>query len=83
VESAQKPLVSFSDHSRKLLGTVMEKNASHLYEFGPFRLDPAERLLSRGEEPVPLTPKAFDLLVALVSRPSLGERRPSEDAVAG
>jgi len=47
----------------------MEKNASHLYEFGPFRLDPAERLLSRGEEPVPLTPKAFDLLVALVSQP--------------
>src|SRR3712207_8079779 len=37
-----------------------------LYEFGPFRLDPAERVLTRGGQPVPLTPKAFDLLVVLV-----------------
>jgi serine/threonine-protein kinase len=39
------------------------------YEFGPFRLDPAERLLLRGGQPVALTPKAFDLLVHLVERP--------------
>ena len=32
------------------------------YAFGPFRLDPAERLLLREGEAVPLTPKAFDLL---------------------
>jgi eukaryotic-like serine/threonine-protein kinase len=38
------------------------------YEFGPFRLDPAERLLSRGGQPVALTPKAFDLLAYLVER---------------
>jgi len=38
------------------------------YEFGPFRLDPAERLLARGGRPVALTPKAFDLLVYLVER---------------
>jgi eukaryotic-like serine/threonine-protein kinase len=38
------------------------------YEFGPFRLDPAERLLLRGQQPVPLKPKAFDLLVLLVER---------------
>jgi DNA-binding winged helix-turn-helix (wHTH) protein len=36
------------------------------YEFGPFRLDPTERLLVRDGQPVPLTPKAFDLLVYLV-----------------
>ena len=36
------------------------------YEFGPFRLDPAERLLLREGEVVPLTPKTFDLLVYLV-----------------
>jgi len=36
------------------------------YEFGPFRLDPAERLLLREGQPVALTPKAFDLLVYLV-----------------
>ena len=40
--------------------------AKHLYEFGPFRLDPAERSLLRDGKPVPLTPKAFELLVLLV-----------------
>lgn len=40
--------------------------AKHIYEFGPFRLDPAERLLLRAGKPVPLTPKAFDTLLALV-----------------
>jgi DNA-binding winged helix-turn-helix (wHTH) protein len=37
-----------------------------LYEFGPFRLDPTERMLLRGDETVPLTPKAFDTLYLLV-----------------
>jgi len=37
-----------------------------VYEFGPFRLDSAERLLLRDGRPVPLTPKAFDLLIHLV-----------------
>ena len=40
-----------------------------LYEFGPFRLDRAERLLLRGGETVQLTPKAFDLLSALIDQP--------------
>ncbi len=40
--------------------------AKHLYEFGPFRLDPAERRLLCDETPVALTPKCFDLLIALV-----------------
>ncbi len=44
--------------------------ASHetprLYEFGPFRLDPAERKLLRGNEVVAVTPKAFDTLHLLV-----------------
>jgi DNA-binding winged helix-turn-helix (wHTH) protein/Tfp pilus assembly protein PilF len=39
-----------------------------VYEFGPFRLDPAESRLSRDGVPVPLTPKAFETLVVLVSR---------------
>jgi DNA-binding winged helix-turn-helix (wHTH) protein/Tol biopolymer transport system component len=38
------------------------------YEFGPFRLDPAERILLRGNEIVPLTPKAFDTLHLLVRK---------------
>ncbi|MEO5897562.1 MAG: winged helix-turn-helix domain-containing protein [Vicinamibacterales bacterium] len=36
------------------------------YEFGPFRIDAAERLLRRGDDVLPLTPKAVDTLVALV-----------------
>src|SRR5215469_16445875 len=40
--------------------------AKQIYEFGPFRLDPDERLLLRAGRPVALTPKAFDTLVALV-----------------
>jgi len=39
-----------------------------VFEFGNFILLPKERLLLRGGEPVPLTPKAFDLLVVLVNR---------------
>ena len=35
--------------------------------FGPFLLDPAERLLLRDGRVVPLTPKAFDLLALLVA----------------
>ena len=40
-----------------------------ILEFGPFRLEPAERRLSKGGEPVHVTPKALELLVALASRP--------------
>lgn len=40
--------------------------AEHLYEFGPFRLDPLQRLLLCNGKPVSLTPKAFETLVLLV-----------------
>ena len=36
------------------------------YEFGVFRLNPAERILLRQGKPVALTPKVFDTLVCLV-----------------
>ncbi len=36
------------------------------YEFGPFRVDVAERVLTKGQQVIPLTPKAFDTLVVLV-----------------
>ena len=39
-----------------------------VFTFGEFTLAPRERLFLRGQQPVPLTPKAFDLLVALVRR---------------
>ncbi|MGH9880872.1 MAG: winged helix-turn-helix domain-containing protein, partial [Pyrinomonadaceae bacterium] len=46
----------------------MSTRPQHLYEFGPYRLDMAERLLLRNGEPVPLTPKAFETLIVLVER---------------
>src|SRR5580700_576223 len=47
---------------------VMGTPVKHLYEFGPFQLDPPERLLLCEGQPVPMPPKAFDLLVVLVER---------------
>lgn len=40
---------------------------ARFYEFGGFRLDPDERALYRGNEPVALTPKATETLLALVA----------------
>jgi TolB-like protein/DNA-binding winged helix-turn-helix (wHTH) protein/Tfp pilus assembly protein PilF len=38
------------------------------YEFGAYRLEPSTRRLLRHGEPVPLTPKALDTLLALIER---------------
>ena len=38
------------------------------YTFGEFTLDPAERVLWQADRPFPLTPKAIDILIALVDR---------------
>ena len=38
-----------------------------VYQFGPFRLDSVKRRLWRGNEVVPVTPKAIDTLVVLVA----------------
>src|SRR5688572_6686113 len=37
------------------------------YEFGPFALHPQERLLAREGRAIALTPKAFDVLLILVT----------------
>jgi TolB-like protein/DNA-binding winged helix-turn-helix (wHTH) protein/Tfp pilus assembly protein PilF len=58
----------------------MSTPAKHLYEFGPFLLDEAERRLLRDGEPVPLTPKAFGTLLALVRR---GGRVVGKDELLG
>jgi TolB-like protein/Tfp pilus assembly protein PilF len=44
----------------------MSEEAAHIYRFGPFVLDVADRSLKRNGAPVPVTPKTFDLLVTLV-----------------
>src|SRR5262249_26415915 len=46
----------------------MSKQEKHFYEFGPFRLDPVKRRLLHNGEPLPLAPKAFDTLLALVQQ---------------
>jgi DNA-binding winged helix-turn-helix (wHTH) protein/Flp pilus assembly protein TadD len=43
-------------------------DAPESLRFGPFRLDAAKRVLWRGEEIVPLAPRALDLLVALAEQ---------------
>src|SRR5687767_7306009 len=44
----------------------MSRPAKHSYGFGPFRLDPTEHVLLRDGEPVPIRPKEFAVLLALV-----------------
>src|SRR5258705_11356250 len=48
--------------------------------FGPFRLYPAQRLLKKGEDPVKLGARAFDILLALVER--AGEVVAHKDLIA-
>jgi DNA-binding winged helix-turn-helix (wHTH) protein/pimeloyl-ACP methyl ester carboxylesterase len=44
----------------------MPKEPRLIFEFGPFRLDPVERRLSREDSRLSLTPKALDTLLVLV-----------------
>jgi DNA-binding winged helix-turn-helix (wHTH) protein/tetratricopeptide (TPR) repeat protein len=44
----------------------MTSQTMHLYEFGPFRFDSAERVLLRDGTPVPLAPKATEILLVLI-----------------
>jgi TolB-like protein/Tfp pilus assembly protein PilF len=44
----------------------MTEGPTRIYRFGRFVLDVADRSLKRQGTPIPLTPKTFDLLVALV-----------------
>jgi TolB-like protein/DNA-binding winged helix-turn-helix (wHTH) protein/Tfp pilus assembly protein PilF len=45
---------------------MMKEDSARVYDFGPFRLDPAKRILWRSSEPVPLTGRAFDTLLVLL-----------------
>src|SRR5690349_24672069 len=45
----------------------MTSYGNNFYEFGPFRVDPRNHLVLRNGEPLPLTPKAVDTLVALMA----------------
>jgi len=51
------------------LSALPANDSATCYTFGPFRLDPAEGVLTRDEAPIKLPPKALDLLTVLVRRP--------------
>ena len=44
----------------------MARDLNYVLQFGPYRVDRDQRLLTRGNEVIPLAPKIFDTLVALV-----------------
>src|SRR5258708_34860838 len=44
-----------------------EQSQHCLYEFGPFCVDTRERVLLRDSKPVPLKPKVYETLLALVN----------------
>jgi len=46
----------------------MATEPSVVYEFGPFRMDPDKQTLLRENDPVAVTPKAFETLLVLVRR---------------
>lgn len=47
----------------------MSLDANEIYTFGPYRISSAERVLRRGGEIVPLTPKCVDTLLVLARNP--------------
>src|SRR6266550_7969287 len=63
---AASPRKALNNSSMMVLKPLMGEQTTDFYEFGRFRLKPDERLLLRGEEFVPLTPKAFDILLTLL-----------------
>lgn len=44
----------------------MSKESQRFYEFGPYRVDPDERVLLRDQQPISLPPKVFETLLILV-----------------
>ena len=50
------------------MNTVGLKTEKVFYEFEGFRVDPVRRRIVRAGEPVPLTPKAFSILLVLLER---------------
>jgi DNA-binding winged helix-turn-helix (wHTH) protein/tetratricopeptide (TPR) repeat protein len=52
--------------SESFLGVAMDRQAKHLLEFGPFRMDLEERVLMRDQQTITLSPKTFETLLVLV-----------------
>ena len=54
------------ENSKKIPKRAKSLEAKFLYEFGKFRCDPREHLLLCENKPVSLSPKSFEILVALI-----------------
>src|SRR5262245_37169122 len=65
-EHQKETLLNFMRNSGRIHGEAMSLQTKHIYEFGPYRLDGAERLLTCDGAVIPLQPKVFDLLLALL-----------------
>ena len=50
----------------KFFAPAMSKEINHIYEFGDFRLEVAERILLRHGQLISLPPKAFETLLVLI-----------------
>ena len=46
----------------------MSKKTNNFYDFGNFRIDAKERVLTVNQEIIPLAPKVFDTLFSIVKR---------------
>jgi eukaryotic-like serine/threonine-protein kinase len=57
-----------SNSSQIVLKAFMTQQTKHFFDFDGFRIDATERLLLRDGEIVPLTQKAFDVLLNLIER---------------
>src|SRR5579862_3276155 len=53
------------ENSQRIFKGRMPQEAKQIYEFGPFQISAAERVLRRADRIVPLTPKCFDTLLVL------------------
>jgi len=51
-----------------IMSPSAQRTEKPVYEFDGFRVDPLRRRLLRGGEPVPLTPKAFSILLVLLEK---------------
>ena len=49
---------------------MTNENRGRVYSFGAFRVDAGERLLFKADREIPLTPKVFDTLLALIENSS-------------
>jgi DNA-binding winged helix-turn-helix (wHTH) protein/tetratricopeptide (TPR) repeat protein len=54
------------------MSATADSHGKEVYEFGPFRVDVAREIILRSGETIPLTPKAFQVLLALLRHGSAG-----------